>query len=89
MVHGLNSYFPFSVTYTRPEGGMFTWVTLPHHITSRALLDKALEKNIIFVPGDTFYASNPHKHTMRMNFSNVDPEKMDTAMKVLGKLVCH
>jgi 2-aminoadipate transaminase len=89
MLNGLNSYFPFSVNYTRPEGGMFTWVTLPNHITARGLLEKALLENIIFVPGDTFYASNPHKHTLRMNFSNVEPKKMDEAMQTLGRLVCH
>jgi 2-aminoadipate transaminase len=89
MMNGLNSYFPFSVNYTRPKGGMFTWVTLPEPLSSRTLLGKAIEENIIFVPGDVFYASNPNKHTLRMNFSNVDVVKMDTAMQALGKLVCY
>lgn len=87
MLNGLNDHFPFSVSYTRPKGGMFTWVKLPEPLTSRKLLEKALADNIIFVPGDAFYASNPDKHTLRMNFSNVDPVKMQDAMRRLGKMV--
>jgi len=87
MMSCLKQYFPAGTKYTHPEGGMFTWVTLPEEITSRELLAKAIEQNIIFVPGDTFYASNPDTQTLRLNYSNVAEEKMRKAMNTLGGMV--
>ncbi len=87
MIDGLREFFPKTIKFSRPEGGMFTWVTLADGITSRTLLDRAIKNNIVFVPGDTFYAGVPDAQTLRLNFSNVEPVKMRDALKVLGGLV--
>jgi len=87
MLECIGAYFPRSVQYTKPEGGMFTWVKIPEHITSRMLLERSMKEKIIFVPGDTFYASDPDAHTLRLNYSNVDVYKMRNAMRILGKLI--
>lgn len=86
MMNCLDHYFSSSVHYTRPEGGMFTWLTLPGKITARKLLEKALLKNIIFVPGDSFYVSSPDTQTLRLNYSNVEETTMRKAMHTLGEL---
>ncbi len=87
MMSCLKQYFPTSIKYTIPEGGMFTWVTLPDGITARQLLNKAIAENIIFVPGDAFYASNADTQTLRLNYSNVEEHEMRRAMNVLGGIV--
>lgn len=87
MLDALHHCFPFSVSYTRPQGGMFCWLRLPPGITARGLLHKSMKKNIIFVPGDTFYASNPDAQTLRLNFSNLDPERAMDALKMLGGMI--
>ena len=87
MMSCLKYYFPATITYTIPQGGMFAWVTLPAEITARELLAKALEQQIIFVPGDSFYATNPDSQTIRLNYSNVDEATMRKAMNVLGGIV--
>ena len=87
MMDCLHTYFPTSISYTIPAGGMFTWLTLPTGITSREFLKQALEKDIIFVPGDSFYACNPDSQTLRLNYSNVEEGQMRKAMKVLGAMV--
>ena len=87
MMDCLYNYFPSSVLYTKPEGGMFTWVTLSEGISSRELLNKAMDKNIIFVPGDSFYACSPDKQTLRLNYSNVEEVEMRRAMQVLGEML--
>jgi 2-aminoadipate transaminase len=87
MMDCLKEFFPASVSYTKPEGGMFCWLHLPVHITARQLLAKALEENVIFVPGDTFYASNPDPQTLRLNFSNVGEARMIDGLKKLGGLI--
>lgn len=83
----LQHYFPSSINYNQPKGGMFTWLTLPGQLTARALLEKAMALNILFVPGDAFYASQPCMQTLRLNFSNVEEERMRAALSALGKLV--
>lgn len=87
MMDCLQEYFPSTVQHTKPEGGMFTWLTLPPEITARTFLQKASEKNILFVPGDTFYTSRPDTQTLRMNYSNVAEGRMRQAMQVLADIL--
>ncbi|HVL76619.1 MAG TPA: PLP-dependent aminotransferase family protein, partial [Noviherbaspirillum sp.] len=76
MLDALQEYFPSSVTWTRPEGGMFIWVTLPRHVDSMKLLDEAIAQNVAFVPGAPFYANAPESNTLRLSFVTVSPEKI-------------
>lgn len=87
MLEALHHYFPFSVNYTRPLGGMFCWLTLPQGITARELLQRALKEDIIFVPGDTFYARNADSQTLRLNFSNVAEDAMEKGLRKLAGLI--
>jgi 2-aminoadipate transaminase len=87
MLDALTEFFPSSVTWTRPEGGMFIWVTLPSHIDSMKLLDEAIAQNIAFVPGGPFYANKPERNTFRLSFVTVPPEKIRDGVARLGKLI--
>jgi 2-aminoadipate transaminase len=87
MLEALTEFFPSSVTWTKPEGGMFIWVTLPSHIDSMKLLDEAIAQNIAFVPGASFYANKPESNTFRLSFVTVPPEKIRDGMSRLGKLI--
>ncbi len=87
MVSCLKQYFPATIHYTHPQGGMFAWITLPGEITARELLAKAIEQNIIFVPGDAFYAHRPDTQTLRLNYSNVNEANMRKAMNTLGGMI--
>jgi 2-aminoadipate transaminase len=87
MLDCLRNDFLTNVKFTESKGGMFTWLTLPGGISSRELLQRALKENIIFVPGDTFYACDPDTQTLRLNYSNVEEETMRNAMKKLASLL--
>jgi 2-aminoadipate transaminase len=87
MLAAMTKYFPTSVKWTRPEGGMFIWVTLPAHIDSKKLLDAALLQNVAFVPGGPFYASNPETNTLRLSFVTVSPERINEGIEKLGNLI--
>jgi len=87
MLDALQEYFPSSVTWTRPEGGMFIWVTLPRHVDSMKLLDEAIAQNVAFVPGAPFYANAPESNTLRLSFVTVSPEKIREGVAKLGKLI--
>ncbi|HZW13268.1 MAG TPA: PLP-dependent aminotransferase family protein [Noviherbaspirillum sp.] len=87
MLAALKEHFPASVTWTKPEGGMFIWVTLPKHIDTMKLLDEAIAQNVAFVPGAPFYANTPENNTLRLSFVTVPPEKIREGVARLGKLI--
>lgn len=87
MLAALTEYFPSGVTWTKPEGGMFIWVTLPKHIDSTRLLEEAIAQHVAFVPGASFYANEPERNTLRLSFVTVAPERIREGVAILGKLI--
>lgn len=86
MMTAMDEHFPDSVTWTKPEGGMFTWVTMPEHVDSKLLLMRALkEDNVAFVIGQAFYPDGSGKNHMRLNFSHSDDERLVEGIARLGK----
>jgi len=89
MLKALSDYFPEEVTWTRPHGGLFLWVTLPPGVNSRRLLDEALRHDVAFVPGDPFFAEGEKGSHMRLNFSNATPEMIREGIRRLSIAVAH
>lgn len=87
MLAALQTYFPSSASWTKPEGGMFIWVTLPKHIDTMKLLDEAIKEHVAFVPGAPFFANTPESNTLRLSFVTVSPEKIREGVEKLGKLI--
>ena len=87
MLDALQEFFPASASWTRPQGGMFIWVTLPAHIDSMELLEAAVAQNVAFVPGAPFYANTPASNTLRLSFVTVPPEQIRVGVEKLGKLI--
>jgi len=85
MIESIEKHFPEGVKFTRPEGGMFLWVTMPEHISSRDVLKIALQQNIAFVPGDTFFVYGTGKNTMRLNYTNSPEDKIEKGIKIMGE----
>ncbi|MCP4631826.1 MAG: PLP-dependent aminotransferase family protein [candidate division Zixibacteria bacterium] len=84
MIKAMEEYFPDSVKFTRPNGGLFLWVTLPEHVSATELLDKAVDNGVAYVPGSPFFAQGGGHNTMRLNFSNAQPRKIEEGIKLLG-----
>ena len=84
MISSMETYFPESVKFTRPEGGMFIWATLPEELSAMDLFEKAKEKKVVFVPGNPFYVDARNANTMRLNFTNCDEEIIVEGIKRLG-----
>ncbi|OZI33554.1 2-aminoadipate aminotransferase [Bordetella genomosp. 5] len=87
MLDAIEQEFPATVSWTKPEGGMFLWVTLPEHIDSAKLLAAAVEQNVAFVPGGPFYAGSPRHNTLRLSFATVPEDKIRAGIAILGKLL--
>lgn len=82
-------YFPkeMGVTWTKPEGGLFLWLTLPERINSHELFYDAIKFKVAFVPGDVFFGENPKRNTMRLNFSFSSKEQLTEAIKRLSECI--
>lgn len=90
MLAALTRYFPPEARWTRPEGGLFIWVTLPAGMDTRALLAAALERGVAFVPGSACQAAPAGAHggrSLRLNFSHAEPERIDEGLRRLGEVV--
>ncbi len=87
MINAMDKYFPKSVKYTKPNGGMFLWVTLPENVSAMKLFPKAMDKKVAFVPGDPFYIGVENINTMRLNYTNADCETIDEGIHRLGDLL--
>jgi 2-aminoadipate transaminase len=90
MLAALESYFPPEATWTRPDGGLFIWATLPDQIDTTDLLTRALRSNVAFVPGEGAYlgsGTSRGKNSMRLNFSGVPEEKITEGIRRIGEVV--
>ena len=87
MLESIGKHFPAGVRYTRPEGGMFLWAELPHHLAALDLFDLAIKQNVVFVPGDPFYVNQTRTRTMRLNFSCVNEETIDIGIRRLSDAI--
>jgi len=87
MLDALEENFPSGVKWTRPDGGMFLWVTLPEGMNAAELLPKAVENMVAFVPGGPFHANGGGENTMRLNFSNAKPDLIREGISRLGQVL--
>ncbi|MEW6622803.1 MAG: PLP-dependent aminotransferase family protein [Bacillota bacterium] len=87
MLKSMEAEFPDCVTYTRPEGGIFIWATLPAHINARELLKKCLDNNVAFVPGEVFFPNGGNGNTMRLNYSSMPESLIEEGIARMGKVL--
>ena len=88
MLAALARHMPEGVEWTRPEGGMFIWLTLPRGMDAGDLLARAIEeKNLAFVPGRAFHADGTGENTLRLAFSCANGAMIEDGMNRLGALL--
>ena len=88
LLAALSREMPEGVSWTRPEGGMFVWVTLPAGMDGADLLAQSLKtERVAFVPGRAFFADGSNGNTLRLSFSCANEAQIDEGMKRLGRLI--
>ena len=87
MLEAMDELFPAEVTWTRPEGGMFLFVTLPVGMDATEIFKTAIERNVAYVPGAAFHAAGGGENTLRMNFSYSTPDTIREGIARLGGLL--
>lgn len=87
MLESLEEHMPAGVRWTHPLGGLFLWVTLPESIDTASIFEQAVEQKVAFVPGASFYPCGGGDNTMRLNFSNASPAKINEGISRLARVV--
>ncbi len=87
MLAAMKKFFPENVAFTHPEGGLFTWVCLPETLNARNILYECIKEKVAFVPGDGFYPVTRKQNYFRLNYSNMDEEKIIEGIRRIGKVL--
>lgn len=87
LLAAIEAHFPAEIEFTRPEGGMFVWATLPPRLSAIELFEYAARDKVVFVPGTPFFVDGGGAHNMRLNFSNADADKIEEGIVRLGRII--
>ena len=88
MLAALARHMPEGVNWTKPDGGMFVWVTLPEGSDGASLLAESLKtERVAFVPGKAFFADGSGANTIRLSFSCANEAMIEEGIKRLGRVV--
>ncbi|MBS6426038.1 MAG: PLP-dependent aminotransferase family protein [Clostridioides difficile] len=87
MLDAMKKHFPEEAKYTEPDGGMFIWVELPESINVDDLLDKAIDAGVAYVSGESFFANNGPKNTMRLNYTTMSEEQIVKGVEILAEVI--
>ena len=85
MRQALEAHMPPGCRWTVPSGGMFFWVELPQGVDAVALLPKAVELGMAYVPGAAFFAERPRLNTLRLSFVTVAPAEIERGIALLAQ----
>ncbi len=87
MLAAMRREMPEDVSWSTPAGGMFLWVRLPEGMNAIELLPRAVERNVAFVPGWAFYASQPDARTLRLSFVTSSVAQINTGIAALAEAI--
>lgn len=87
MMDTMKAEFPEEVTWTIPDGGLFTWVVLPEYIDASEMAQECIAEKVAYVPGVDFYPSGTVKNTFRMNYSCMPDDKIVEGIKRIAKVI--
>jgi len=87
MLEALDAAMPSGVTWTRPRGGFFVWLTLPEPLTAGEVLASVRPRGITFPIGEAFFATGGGEHSIRLAFSYVSPDAFPRGMDILGQAI--
>ena len=87
MLAALQRHMPEGVQWNTPAGGMFLWARLPEGMNAVELLPRAVERNVAFVPGWAFYASQPDARTLRLSFVTASVAQINTGIAALADAI--
>ncbi len=87
MLAALEEYMPEGVSWTKPDGGFFVWLTAPEGLDLTALQPHAKERGVEYLAGSTCYADDSGKNTLRLSFSFATEDQIRDGVRILGEII--
>ena len=87
MMACMEKYFPEGVQYTKPQGGMFLWATMPEGVKALDVQLAAMKRGVAVLAGDPFYETERGVRTMRINYSNSTDEDIEKGIRILSEVI--
>jgi 2-aminoadipate transaminase len=86
MIEAILRYMPPSFKHTDPDGGLFIWGEFDASINTTDMFQAAIAANVAYITGGTFFAEGGGANTLRLNYSNESPERIEEGIKRLGQV---
>jgi 2-aminoadipate transaminase len=83
----LEKNMPEGTSWTKVDGGMSVWVTLPPGFDAGELLIHVRERGVLFIPGRYFFIQNPQLNTLRLGFAGLEEKQIARGIQTLGALI--
>lgn len=87
LLSALEEFLGGLCSWTRPQGGLFVWATLPDFINTSEMLATAIDAKVAYVPGSGFFPYRGGENCMRLNFSYAEPDVLWEGIKRLSKVI--
>lgn len=87
ILQAMEDNFPAGCEWTRPEGGLFLWLTFPEGVSALKVFNKCIEAKVAGVIGDAFYPNDKTDRSMRINFSNMPDERIVEGINRMAKAI--
>ena len=87
MLRALDEHFSGVARWSKPDGGVFVWVSLPEQLDTTEMFQQAIEKKVAYIPGGVFSVDGSTRNAFRLNFSNVKPEAIQEGVRRLADVV--
>jgi DNA-binding transcriptional MocR family regulator len=78
---------PAGARWSRPEGGLFLWVSLPESIDGAELFAAACERGVLYSRGELFHSDGSGHNQLRLTYSAASPPRIEEGIAILGSLV--
>jgi DNA-binding transcriptional MocR family regulator len=87
MLECLEAELPADVTWTRPDGGFFTWLTLPEAHDATDVAERCADAGVVLVPGVPFFPDDRGRSYLRVCFSRASLSEIEEGVRILGRVL--
>ncbi len=87
LLESLQALMPEGTTWTIPQGGFYSWLTLPHGLDATAMLPRAVANLVAYVPGTGFYVDGQGRHNMRLSYCYPEPDRIREGVRRLAAVI--
>lgn len=86
LIGAMQTHFPEEARFQKPSGGMFVWCELPDGVNTTALLEEAIARKVVYMPGQRFFPLEDNTSGLRLSYTMAPPDQIEEGINRLGQL---